>query len=244
MHRTFTIIVSILLGSSVAQAANITGSVSYSGKVAKGGEIKFTADPKCAEQHKGEKVFAQDIVVNKGKLVNAFVYVKSGAPKGEAPKQAVVLEQKGCWYHPLVVPLHVNQPLEIVNNDPTMHNINVKPKNNSPFNIAQPVKGMKSTKQFAKPEVLIPVQCNVHPWMRSYLAVVDNPYYATTDDKGNFTIKGLPAGKYVVEVVHGKLGTTSKEVTVTDKDVNLPLTLGGSAPSNASEKKETSTKKS
>ena len=76
----------------------------------------------------------------------------------------------------------------------------------------------RKLKKFAREEVMIPVKCNVHPWMRSYIGVVSHPFFAVTGDDGTFTIKGLPPGKYTVEAWHEKYGTQDVEVTVAAKE--------------------------
>ena len=57
---------------------------------------------------------------------------------------------------------------------------------------------------------MIPVKCNVHPWMRAYIGVVSHPFFAVTGDDGTFTIKGLPPGTYTLEAWHEKYGTTRR----------------------------------
>ena len=106
--------------------------------------------------------------------------------------------------------------MEIVNSDSTLHNINAKPTVNQPFNIAQPIKGMKSTKKFAKPEVMVKFKCNVHPWMHAYAGVFEHPYFGVSGDDGSFAITGLPAGTYVIEAWHEQYGTKTQTVTVAD----------------------------
>ena len=73
-------------------------------------------------------------------------------------------------------------------------------------------------KTFARQEVMIPVKCNVHPWMRSYIGVVGHPFFAVTGDDGTFTIKGLPPGTYTIEAWHEKFKTMEQTVTVGPKD--------------------------
>ena len=90
------------------------------------------------------------------------------------------------------------QKLEIVNSDPTLHNVNCQPKANKKFNIAQPVKGMKTAKTFDQPEIGISFKCNVHPWMVAYAGVFNHPFYAVTDESGAFSIQGLPGGTYTI----------------------------------------------
>jgi hypothetical protein len=87
---------------------------------------------------------------------------------------------------------------------------------------------MESNKSFDKPEVWIPVGCDVHPWMRAYVAVVPHPFFAVTGEDGSFEIRGLPAGEYEIEAVHEKLERQSQKVTVKDGEAaTLTLTFKG-----------------
>jgi hypothetical protein len=67
---------------------------------------------------------------------------------------------------------------------------------------------------FAREEVAIPVKCNIHPWMRSYIAVFKHPYFAVTDKNGNFELKNLPPGTYTIKAWHEKLGTAIQKVII------------------------------
>ena len=128
------------------------------------------------------------------------------------------LEQKGCMYEPHVVGVMTNQEIEIINDDPTNHNIHPLPKANQEWNESQPPKGDSKMKRFAREEVMIAVKCNVHPWMRSYIGVVGHPFFAVTGEDGSFSIKGLPPGKYTLQVWHEKLGKSTQKVTVKAKE--------------------------
>ena len=197
--------------------AKITGSVKFEGAAPERQKIKMDADPVCKQQHT-EAVMAEDVVVDaSGGLKNVFVYVKDGVSGTfPAPTAPVELVQQGCWYTPHVFGIQVGQPLEIVNNDATLHNINAKPTANKPFNIAQPVKNMKTSKQFTTPEVMVSFKCNVHPWMSAFAGVLNHPFFNVSGEDGGFTISGLPAGTYTVEARHEKLGTKTESVTVAD----------------------------
>ena len=198
-----------------AGSATLSGKVTFEGTVPPPEKIKLSADPKCVEMHK-EGMEKQPIKVKDGGLADVYVYVKSGLPPGNypAPTEPAVIDQKGCNYTPHIVAMRTGQPLKIKNDDDTLHNIHPRPTVNEEFNIGQPRKGMESTKTFTKKEVMFPVGCDVHPWMRAYISVNDNPFYAVTKEDGTFEIKGLPPGDYEIEAYHEKLKTQSQKVSV------------------------------
>ena len=199
-----------------AGGAVISGSVSLTGNAPAPQKIKMAADPACAQQHP-DAVMAREIVANNGKLQYTLVYIKEGISGSfPAPAEPVTLNQIGCMYEPHVFGVQVGQKVEILNSDSTLHNINCQAKSNKKFNIAQPTKGMKSTKTFDQPEVGVPFKCNVHPWMAAYAGVFSHPFFAVSDANGSFSIKGLPAGTYTVEAWQEKLGVQSQKVTVAD----------------------------
>lgn len=197
--------------------ASIAVAVKLDGTAPAPTKIKLSADPVCQQQH-AEGLMSEEVVADAGgALKNVFVYVKEGL-SGEfpAPATPVKLDQHGCWYIPHVFGIQAGQPFEIVNSDPTMHNVNAKPTANTPFNIAQPKKDMVSKKTFAKPEIGVKFKCNVHPWMSAYGHVIAHPFFAVTDVSGAATISGLPAGTYTLEFWHEKYGTQTQSVTIGD----------------------------
>ncbi len=218
-HASALLAASVLLVSAASvYAGDITGKISFSGKAPVIPQIKMNADKQCLAMHPNA-VNSEDVIVNgNGTLKNVFIYIKDGLTKKyDVPTEPVILSQQGCQYHPHVFGIQAGQPLEIHNDDPLLHNIHALPKNSTQFNNAQPLKGMKMTKKFDKPEIMVKFKCEVHNWMNCYAGVTDNPFYAVSDEKGNFTIKGLPPGTYTVEAWHEKYGTRDMKVTVADK---------------------------
>ena len=228
VHSVLFAAAAMLLFSPDAHAGDISGKISFKGRAPEIPQIKMNADKQCLAMHP-KPVNSEDVVINSnGTLKNVFIYIKSGLNKKyDVPTTPVVLAQQGCQYRPHVFGIQAGQPLEIVNDDPLLHNIHALPKNSPQFNNAQPIKGMKMTKKFDKPEVMVKFKCEVHNWMNCYAGVVDNPFYAVSDDKGDFTIKGIPNGTYTIEVWHEKYGTQNMTVTVGDKGAKADFTYVG-----------------
>ena len=204
----------------------ISGKVSFTGTAPAAEKVKVAADPKCQGMHP-QGLEKQPVAVKDGGLGHVFVWVKN-APGGQpAPTEAAELDQQGCEYHPHVLAVRAGQPVKIKNSDDTLHNIHPRPTVNAEFNVGQPRKGMESVKTFDKQEIMIPVGCDVHPWMRSYISVVSHPYFAVTKEDGTYEIKGLPAGDYEVEAYHEKLKVKSQKITVKDGDNKLDFTYAG-----------------
>ena len=128
----------------------------------------------------------------------------------------VILDQKGCQYVPHVIAVMAGGSVEFHNSDPTMHNIHTMPAQvgNESIDISQGPRGAAVTKQFAKPELMMPVRCNNHPWMNAFLNVSATPFFAVTDADGKFSIAGLPAGEYVLGAVQEKMGEQTLNLTV------------------------------
>ena len=199
-----------------ATAATITGRVNFTGDAPRLRPVRMDADPFCAAAH-SEPVRPQTVVVNSnGTLQHVFVHIRNGVPNAAftSPTDPVVLNQEGCTYVPHVWGVMAGQPIRIVNSDKTLHNVHALPSRNKQFNIAQPLKDMETTHVFTKPEEKIKFKCDVHPWMGAWCWVMDHPFFAVTDDQGQFQITGLPPGTYTVEAWHEKFGTSTQDVTV------------------------------
>jgi hypothetical protein len=200
----------------LSQAGSVAGKVSFGGATPKNARIRMDADPVCVKEHSGV-VRSQDVLIgDDGALINAFVWVKTGLEQYgfETPAEPVTLDQKGCIYTPHVLGIQTRQKLKVLNSDGTTHNVHPLPKNNREWNQSQRANGKPLIRSFPRAEVMIPVKCNVHPWMKSYIGVVPHPYYAVTGSDGAFEIKNLPPGDYVIEAWHEKFGVQEQQVTV------------------------------
>ena len=210
-----------LFACGSALAATISGTVTYDGKVPNLKPIDMGADAACAKMH-GTPQPSDVLVLGSGNtMANIMVSVASGLPAGKtwpAPKDPVVMDQKGCHYEPHVFGLMVGQPFKVLNSDGILHNVHALPKINAPFNMAMPPTVKESTKSFGKAEGMFMIKCDVHPWMSSYAGVFTDPFFSVTKADGKFTISGLDAGTYELQAWHEKLGLQKATVTVTGSE--------------------------
>ena len=199
----------------LSQAGAVSGKVSFQGEQPQMARIRMGAEPACEAKHSGP-VYVEEVIVNEnGTLKNAFVWVKEGLEQYsfETPTEPVVLDQNGCTYQPHVFGIQTNQEMSIRNSDPATHNIHPLPQQNREWNISQ-AEGQELTRSFPRQEVMIPVKCNIHPWMKAFVGVVPHPYFAVTGEEGTFELKDLPPGEYTIQVWHEKYGTQEQEITV------------------------------
>ena len=208
---------------------SVEGTIKFAGMAPKPVKIDMSQDPAC----KGTNT-AEDLVVDNGNLANVFVYVKDGMDNYsfDTPKEPAKIDQEGCRYHPHVLGVMAGQTVEVVNDDPTTHNIHPTPKDNREWNESQPPKAAPIEKSFARQEIMLPVKCNQHPWMKMYISVVKTPFFAVTDKDGKFEIKGLPPGTYTLAAVQEKLGEQDQKITIAPKGtqtVDFTFKPGGAA---------------
>ena len=198
-----------------ATAGNVTGRIAFEGAAPKPAVIRMDSDPNCLQP--GVTTTEEQVVVGDGGVLqHVFVYVKDGLGdlRFPVPATPILLDQRGCHYVPHVFGAQVGQSVEVLNSDPTLHNVHATPKTNQEFNTGQPLAGMRHTHQFSTKEVMVPFKCDVHPWMRAYAGVLDHPYFAVSAADGTFSLKGLPPGTYTVEAWHESLGTQTQTVTI------------------------------
>ena len=193
----------LLAGLSTASYGQITGKVTLKGDPPEPPQIKaISTVAQCAELHKDPRYEDNLVVSDKNEIANVIVFIQPAAGqtlKGPQKETPVVIDQKGCMYSPHVIAVQTGQPVMVKNSDPFLHNVHALCIDNTAFNFAQVNVSEKKIEPFTAVETF-QVKCDVHPWMKAVVRVFDNPYFATTDEKGQYSIdtKGLPDGKYTV----------------------------------------------
>jgi len=197
----------------------IVGTVKLDGPAPHQKPIDMSKDPACAQAHGGAPVMAENVVVGaNGGLANVVVYISQGLTGNEAAisSQLATIDQKGCVYVPHVVALNPGQKMTVLNSDKTAHNIHPQPSptgGNAQWNKSQTVGAGPIEVAWTNQEVAIPVKCNIHPWMRGYIAVVKGPFDLTSD-AGSFKLDNVPPGSYTVTAWQETYGTQTQKVTV------------------------------
>jgi hypothetical protein len=201
-------------------AGSISGTVKLDGAPPVFKPINMSAEAACVQANPSAVVPPIVITGAHGALANVVVYVKSGlgSYRFDVPSTPVALDQKGCMYEPRILAVMTSQPFEVHNEDQTIHNVHPMPRVNRPWNKSEPIGDPPIEANFTKPELAIPIACNIHPWMRAYMFVFAHPYFAITPRTGDFELKGLPPGTYVIEAWQERFGTQDETVTLGPKE--------------------------
>ena len=207
---------------------SVSGTIAYAGQPPPRAKIDMSADAICFQSNKNAR--AEHVVVTDGRLANVFVYVKSGAAVDNftfgVPATPVVVDQSGCRFVPRVVGLQAGQSLAVLNSDPTNHNVHPVPIKNPEWNQSQPPQGTPIEKRFNQPEIMIPIKCNQHPWMKAWVGVLNHPFFAVSARDGSYRIEGLPPGDYTIAIWHEVLGEQTTSVFIAgreDKTLNFTV---------------------
>ncbi|MBI1805311.1 MAG: hypothetical protein HY033_07065 [Ignavibacteriae bacterium] len=197
----------------VTNGGMITGIVQLKGDVSNNEKMEITKDnAQCGSA----KVSPRLEVGKNGGIKNAVVSLDSILEGKKLPiLSKVLLNQYKCAYEPHVIIIPQGTLLEIVNSDKILHSVHGYAGTQSVFNIAQPIKGQRTTikqAQLSKPGT-IALTCDAgHPWMSGFVVVVPHPYYSVTDKNGNFRLDNIPPGKYIVKMWHEGITIVNKEM--------------------------------
>ena len=203
----------------------ITGVIRFEGPPPERKPIQLTPDSR--ELYDAAPLDERVLVSEKGEIANVFVYVKRGVEKKDypVPTKPAVVNQDKSMFRPRVQGVMVGQELLMRNSDPFIHNVRSMSLKNRPFNIGQPANTPDRKKVFDKQEGPIRLGCDFHPWMTAYVFAMEHPYFAVSDEKGQFKIEGLPPGEYTLEAWHEVFGDQRQKITVGESATKSEFTF-------------------
>jgi plastocyanin len=203
--------------------ATVSGKVTLSGAPPRPKPLDLTKEPQCVLMHASNPLYPENVVTGPGNsLRNVVVYISAGLSNDSpAPSAPAVFDQQGCHYATHVLAVRVGQEIQISNSDPFSHNIHPLARVNREWNKMQPPGTPPFSYAYDHDEI-IPIKCNIHPWMQGYFVVLKTSHFAVTGQDGRFTLPDLPPGHYVITAWHEAYGTQTKEITVTG---DAPLVL-------------------
>ncbi len=201
---------------AVKDGGKISGVVKFEGEVPEKKKLEITKDQAvCGVTDK----FDESLVVGEGNVLkNTIVYLMDISQGKDFDKEAKLeIDQKECRFDPRVQIVPVGKVLTMLNSDKATHNVHIfgTKKNNTSVNKQQTKNRKKmrlSREGVAKnAEGPVEVKCDIHGWMRAWIAYVPHPYFAVTNEKGEFTLEDVPPGDYKLGYWHEACGTNNKE---------------------------------
>jgi Carboxypeptidase regulatory-like domain len=224
-RRRLAVAVLIAVTGTVAPAAvdvgSVVGVVRSTGTATPRAPVAVTVDPAVC----GETVADASLRIGDGGAVaDAVVVLRGVAPPADPPSGEVLVDNAHCRFVPRVQIARRGQTVRVRNSDPVLHNAHpvlVAEPEASIANLAlsRPGLTMDLTRRLAATlpasgEAFVRFGCDVHPWMRGWLVVLDHGFAAVTGADGAFTIAHVPPGTYTLAVWHETLGRLERPVTV------------------------------
>lgn len=201
--------------------ATLKAKFVYDGAPPARAKVDSSKDPFCAQL----EILSDELLVGKdGGLQNLVLMLDERRSKVEIPDSqkkppagVATLDNNGCRFEPHVFFAQVGQTVEILNSDQTGHNANFGFLNNPGLNVLIPIGGKKEVTLVADEPTLIPVDCNIHPWMKAHIIVQEHPFVGISNEQGEIEIINLPVGEVTFLIRHESADGSIDEGTVDGK---------------------------
>ncbi len=212
---------------TVSNGGTISGTVKWSGPLPHASRFPVTKDPQICDPDDKKTIDLERLIVGpEGGVANTIVYLKdiSSGKAMDLPLQRRHLDQKHCRYIPHILLVPQNATLEMESSDATLHTIHMEGA--ATFNLPFPFTHQITSRTMSTPG-LVHLQCNGgHVWMSAEMIVAPHPYYAVTDESGQFEFTDVPPGTYQIVAWHEGWSLARKELSydvLSQQKVNRPL---------------------
>jgi hypothetical protein len=188
---------------AVTDGGTITGTVKWTGPMPKSAALAINKDPEiCDPQSQKKRDLERLIVAANGSVANTVVFLKN-VTRGKAmilPEDRQFLDQRNCRYEPHVLLVPADGTLRIKSSDPVLHTVHMS--GGADYNLPFPFANQTVSRTMNRTG-LVKLRCNAgHVWMNAEMLVVPHPYYAVTNEDGNFRLTDVPPGEYEIEAWH------------------------------------------
>ena len=212
---------------SVTDGGTVLGTVKWAGPVPRQLDFPVTKDPQICDPEGKKTVNLDRLTIGpEGGVANTIVYLKniSSGKKLELPEQRRHLDQRHCRYVPHILLVPEKADLQMQSSDATLHTIHMDGA--ASFNLPFPFPNQITSRAMSTPG-LVNLRCNGgHVWMNAEMMVVPHPYYAVTDESGQFEFTSVPPGTYQIVAWHEGWGLAGKELAydvLTEHSVQRPI---------------------
>lgn len=205
-----------------AATGSLVATVNFDGEAPEPETFDASGNSECSvDEVEGEKVVVND----NDTLKNVVVAVKSGPSDLDKSPDDLKINQKDCMYNPHVAVAKVGQEVEVGDEDQGLHNVRGSNQDGKQLFNLQTFQGQSKTFSIDSAGV-VSLECDVHPWMQSWLYVTEHGAAGVTGDSGEVSLSDLPAGDYELEIWHEEHGTQTESVTVEeDSEATVSVTF-------------------
>jgi plastocyanin len=219
------LLMAVFLPGLPAFAGTIVGNVHAEGKAGTDDNSAASDGPYASRKYK----FVPK--VDYSAMHDFVVYLEGPVGTNREPATNIVsvstrqIAQHGAQFTPHVLPVMVGTTIEWPNNDDIYHNV-FSMSDAKQFDLGL-YKGDPPDKRVTFNKAgRVDVYCSIHQNMHCVVLVLENPYFAVTDENGNYQIPDVPPGTYQLKAWQERLPADEQEIVVpANGEVKADFTL-------------------